>query len=61
MPATNVLAKVTFAVVEVMVLVYLADWQLLEGLMLWVGTAAALVSMVFYVRTGLGYGRKDAS
>jgi len=61
MPATNVLAKITFAAVEVMVLVHLADWRLLEGPALWAGTAAALVSVVFYARTGIGYRRKDAS
>ncbi len=60
-PAANVLAKMTFAAVEVMVLVHLADWRLLEGPALWTGTAAAVVSVVFYARTGIAYSRKDAS
>jgi len=61
MPAANTLAKITFAAVEVMVLVHLADWRVLEGPALWIGTAAALASIVFYIRTGISYGRKDAS
>ncbi len=61
MPPANVLAKVSFAAVEMMVLIHLADWRFLEGTALWTGTAAALVSVIFYVRTGFSYSRKDAS